>query len=181
MLPDDSLGYWLSYAQRSFSSAFAEVLRKHCIEQGKTYVITPHQWGVLSHLAQTQEPTISTLAQRLGVDAPAATNMVQRLEQSGLVERVRDREDQRLVKVSLSEERQEIMRTLQPVFESFNEQLLPGQERQAFIEELRHFIARVSPLMPESAGRFGFLREHLGYGKRERHPGRKEHSDDVCE
>ncbi len=27
MQPDDSIGYWLSYAQRSFSSAFSEVLR----------------------------------------------------------------------------------------------------------------------------------------------------------
>src|SRR5438874_9038986 len=88
----------------------------------------------------------SALAQRLGVDAPAVTNIVQRLEQSGLVERMRDREDQRIVKVSLSEEGQEIMRSLQ---------------RQTFIEELQRFVARVSTLVPVSVGRFGFIREHL--------------------
>ena len=82
-----------------------------------------------------------------------------------LVERVRDREDQRLVKVSLSEEGKEIMRSLQPVVEGFNEQLLPGPQRQAFIEDLQRFVARASTLVPESAGRFGFLREHLGYGR----------------
>src|SRR6266851_10424204 len=158
MQPDDSIGYWLSYAQRCFSSAFSEVLRTHCVEQGKAYVITPPQWGILSFIAHEQEQTIGALAQRLGVDAPAVTNIVQRLEQSGLVERVRDREDQRIVKVSLSEEGQGIMRTLQPVFEAFNEQLLPGPQRQAFLEDLQHFVARVSTLVPESAGRFGFLR-----------------------
>src|SRR5712691_9059108 len=162
MQPDNSIGYWLSYAQRCFSSAFSEVLRRHCAEQGKAYVITPSQWGILSFLAHEQEQTISALAQRLGVDAPAVTNIVQRLEQSGLVERVRDREDQRIVKVSLSEEGREIMRSLQLVVEAFNEQLLPGQERQAFIEDLQRFIARVSTRVPESAGRFGFLRERLG-------------------
>ena len=173
MQPDDSIGYWLMYAQRCFSAALTELLRRQCAEQGKDYVITTHQWGALSHLAQAGELTISTLAQRLVVDAPAVTNIVQRLEQSGLVERVRDREDQRRVSVSLSEEGREIMRSLQPVFEAFNEQLLPGQERQALLEELQRFVARVSPFVPESAGRFGLLREQLGYGEREGHPREK--------
>jgi DNA-binding MarR family transcriptional regulator len=167
MQPDDSIGYWLSYAQRCFSSAFYEVLRTHCVEQGKAYVITPPQWGILSFIAHKQEQTIGVLAQRLGVDAPAVTNIVKRLEQSGLVERVRDREDQRVVKVSLSEEGQEMVRSLQPVVEGFNGQLLPGPQRQAFIEDLQRFIARVSTVVPDSAERFGFLREHLGYGKGE--------------
>jgi DNA-binding MarR family transcriptional regulator len=167
MQPDDSIGYWLSYAQRCFSSVFSEVLRTHCVEEGKAYVITPAQWGILSFVAHEQEQTIGALAQRLGVDAPAVTNIVQRLEQSGLVERVRDREDQRVVKVSLSEEGQGIVRSLQSVVEIFTEQLLPGSQRQALIENLQRFIARVSLVVPESAGRFGFLREHLGYRKSE--------------
>jgi len=179
MQPDNSIGYWLSYAQRSFSSAFSEVLRRHCAEQGKAYVITPPQWGILSFVTREQVQTISVLAQRLGVDAPAVTNIVQRLEQSGLVERVRDREDQRVVKVSLSEEGQEIMRSLQPVVEAFNEQLLPGPQRQAFIEDLQRFSARASTLVPESAGRFGFLREHLEHRRAGRTLTRKENADDL--
>jgi DNA-binding MarR family transcriptional regulator len=160
MQPDDSIGYWLSYAQRCFSSAFSEILRRHCVEQGKAYVITPAQWGILSFIAHQQEQTIGALAKPLGVDAPAVTNIVQRLEQSGLVERVRDREDQRVVKVSLSGEGREMMHSLQPVVAAFNEQLLLGEERQEFLEHLRRFIARVSPLVPESAERFGNLRAH---------------------
>jgi DNA-binding MarR family transcriptional regulator len=154
-------------------------LRRLCAEQGKAYVITPAQWGILSFLAREREQTISALAQRLGFDAPAVTNIVQRLEQNGLVERVRDREDQRIVKVSLSEEGQQIMRSLQLVVEEFNEQLLPGPQRQAFMGELQRFFARVSTLMPESAGRFGFIREHLGYGEREKLLKRKENADDI--
>src|SRR5258708_34560800 len=102
MQPDDSIGYWLSYAQRCFSSAFYEVLRTHCGEQGKAYGITPPQWGILSFIAHKQEQTIGVLAQRLGVDAPAVTKIVKPLEQSGLVERATEREEQRGVKCSLS-------------------------------------------------------------------------------
>lgn len=142
-------------------------------------MITPAQWGILSFLAYEQEQTISTLAKSLGVDATAVTNIVQRLEQSGLVERIRDREDQRIVKVLLSKEGQEIMRTLQPVFEAFQEHVLPGQERHAFLEELQRFVARVSPFVPENAGRFGFVREHPGYGEHEKHLRRKEHDDEA--
>jgi hypothetical protein len=59
------------------------------------------------------------------------------------------------------------VRSLQPVVAVFNGQLLPAPQRQAFIEDLQHFIARVSTLVPESAGRFGLLRQHLGYGESE--------------
>ncbi|HKV01947.1 MAG TPA: hypothetical protein VJQ26_07470 [Ktedonobacteraceae bacterium] len=67
----------------------------------------------------------------------------------------------------LSKEGQEIVRSLRPVVEVFNGQLFSGPQRQAFIGDLQRFIARVSTLVPESAGRFGFLREHLEYGKSE--------------
>src|SRR5260370_42434985 len=103
MEADDWNGYGLFYAQRCFSAAFSEVLRTHCVEQGKAYVITPPQWGILSFIAHKQEQTIGVLAHRLGVDAPAVTNIVKRLGQSGLVERVPDRGDQRVAKASLRE------------------------------------------------------------------------------
>ncbi len=44
------LSYWLFYAQRCVAYAFAEVMRAHCEERGKPYVITPPQWGALSLL-----------------------------------------------------------------------------------------------------------------------------------
>jgi MarR family len=91
---EDTIGYWLSYAQRCFAAAFFEVLRARCVELGKPYVITPPQWGILVLLSHEDGQTISALAQHLCVDGPAVTNLVKRLEQveqCGLVERVRDR------------------------------------------------------------------------------------------
>jgi DNA-binding MarR family transcriptional regulator len=161
MQPQDTIGYWLSYALRYVGSAFFEVLEAHCMERGKAYVITPAQWGVMALLSATGEQTIGLLAQQLSVDAPAITAIVRRLEQSGLVERVHDREDRRVVKVSLTAEGQDIIHSLDPVVAAFNEQLLSHDQRQVFLAQLQHLIARISAVAPDTGTRFCFLREHL--------------------
>jgi DNA-binding MarR family transcriptional regulator len=161
MQPSDTISYWLSYTLRYVGSAFFEVLRAHCVERGKPYVVTPPQWAVLAFVSESGGQTIGTLAQKLGVEAPAITGIVTRLEQSGLVERVHDREDRRVVKVSLTAEGQDIVRSLDPVVAAFNERLLPGDQRQALLEQLQHLIARVSEVMPDMGNRLGLLSEYL--------------------
>src|SRR5579864_6402955 len=96
--PEDSLGYWLFYAQRCVEYAFSEVLRVSCLKQEKSYVVTPPQWGVLALLYEHDGLTIGAISQRRGIDAPTVTGIVKRLEQSGLVERRHDRTDRRVVK-----------------------------------------------------------------------------------
>jgi DNA-binding MarR family transcriptional regulator len=161
MQPQDTIGYWLSYTLRYIASAFFEVLRAHCVERGKAYAITPPQWGMMAILSAHGEQTISMLAQKLSVDAPAITAIVGRLEQSGLVERVHDREDRRVVKVYLTAEGQDIIRSLDPVVAAFNERLLPGDQRQAFFEQLQQLIATVSTIAPGTGDRFSFLSKYL--------------------
>lgn len=48
--------------------------------------------------------TQSEIANQLGVQGATVTNMLQRMEEAGLVTRQRDREDNRLVRVYLTEE-----------------------------------------------------------------------------
>src|SRR5438105_240584 len=54
------LSYWLFYAQRCVAYAYAEVLRAHCEERAKPYVITPPQWGALSLLRAPRWTKFST-------------------------------------------------------------------------------------------------------------------------
>lgn len=161
MQPQDTIGYWLSYAMRYVGSAFFEVLEAHCRERGKAYVITPPQWGLMALVQAHGEQTVSALAQQLGVDAPAITAFVRRLEQNGLVERVHDREDRRVVKIYLTAEGHDILRSLDPVVAAFNERVLPLDQRQAFFEQLQQLIAAVSTLAPDVGNRFSFLAECL--------------------
>ncbi|GHO46259.1 MarR family winged helix-turn-helix transcriptional regulator [Ktedonospora formicarum] len=141
------LTYWLFYTERCVSYAYAEVLRAHCVEREKPYVVTPPQWGALSLLLAQNGMTIGTMSQKRGVDAPAATGIITRLEQIGLVERQHDREDRRVVKVYLTEEGRDISQTLAISVEHFEQSLKRG-----FVEgELDHFLAQLQQLILNAA------------------------------
>jgi DNA-binding MarR family transcriptional regulator len=154
------LSYWLFYAQRCVAYAYAEVLRAHCEERAKPYVITPPQWGALSLLLVHDGMTIGAMGQKRGVDAPAATGIIMRLEQNGLVERRHDREDRRLVKVYLTEEGRDISHTLVSSVEHFEQSMKRGfseSEMDRFLAQLQQLIANASEIGPGLGDRFGLL------------------------
>lgn len=154
------LSYWLFYAQRCVAYAYAEVLRAHCEERGKPYVITPPQWGALSLLLVQDGMTIGAMSQKRGVDAPAATGIITRLEQCGLVERRHDREDRRVVKVYLTDEGRDISNTLVSSVEHFEQSMKRGfseSEMDRFLLQLQQLIANADEIGPGLGDRFGLL------------------------
>ncbi len=66
------------------------------------------QIKLMIHLANHGPQTMSELAEGLEVTTPAITGLVDKLEKRGMVERLRDREDRRVVRVCLSPEAQQI-------------------------------------------------------------------------
>ena len=154
------LSYWLFYTHRCVAYAYAEVLRAHCEERGKPYVITPPQWGALSLLLAQDGLTIGTMSQKRGVDAPTATGIITRLEQNGLVERRHDREDRRVVKVYLTEEGRDIVNTLASSVEHFEQSMKRGfseSEMDRFLLQLQQLIANAAEIGPGLGDRFGLL------------------------
>lgn len=152
------LTYWLFYTERCVSYAYAEVLRAHCQERGKPYVITPPQWGALSLLLVQDGMTIGTMSQKRGVDAPAATGIITRLEQSGLVERRHDRGDRRVVKVYLTDEGRDISSTLVSTVEHFEQSLkqrFSEGEMDRFLAQLQQLIMNAAEIEPGLFDRFG--------------------------
>ncbi len=154
------LSYLLFYTERCVVYAYAEVLRAHCEERGKPYVITPPQWGALSPLLVQDGMTIGTMSQKRGVDAPAATGIITRLEQSGLVERRHDREDRRVVKVYLTDEGRDISHTLVSSVEHFEQSLKRGfseSELDRFLLQLQQLITNAAEVGPGLGDRFRLL------------------------
>jgi len=154
------LSYWLFYAERCVTFAYAEVLRAHCEERGKAYVVTPPQWGALSLLLVQDGMTIGTMSQKRGVDAPAATGIVTRLEQIGLVERRHDRVDRRVVKVYLTDEGRDISHTLASVVERFEQSLKRGfseSEMDRFLVQVQRLITNAAEIVPGLGDRFNLL------------------------
>lgn len=160
--PQDYLGFWIFYAERTVSYAFYEALKTRCTEHGKHYAVTPPQFGILYLLYGGDGATPGTLSQKLGVDAPTITGIVKRLEQSGLVERVHDREDRRVVKIYLTDEGRSITPSLREVATHFNQILtqgFSGDEVQDTIMRLQRIIANLSVVGPNMGDRFGLLPE----------------------
>ena len=154
------LSYWLFYAQRCVAYAYADVLRAHCEQRAKPYVITPPQWGALSLLLVDDGMTISAISQKRGVDAPAGTGIITRLEQLGLVERRHDREDRRVVKVYLTDEGRDISNTLVSVVEQFEQRMKRGfseSEMDRFLGQLQQLIVNAAEIGPGLGDRFGLL------------------------
>lgn len=154
------LSYWLFYAQRCVAYAYAEVMRAHCEERGKPYIVTPPQWGALSLLLVQDGLTIGSMSQKRGVDAPTATGIIKRLEQHGLVERRHDREDRRVVKVYLTAEGREILQTLAAPVAQFERSMTRGfaaGELDHFLAQLQQIIGNVSEIGPGLGDRFGLL------------------------
>lgn len=154
MRPDDTLGYWLKQTMRGVSIAFAGVLQTTCDALGKPYVITPPQWFALGLLASEQHLPIGTLAQRLAVDASVATGIVKRLEQHGLVERIHDRADYRLVRLRLTTEGADVTQALAAAVAVFNQRLLQGfspEEHALLLHQLARIRANARSALGETA------------------------------
>jgi DNA-binding MarR family transcriptional regulator len=158
--PEDAVGYWLFYAQRCVEYAFLEVLKQCCVEQGKTYVVTPAQWGLLSLLYEHDGATIGTISQIRGFDAPTITGVVKRVEQNGLVKRWHDRADRRVVKVYLTDEGRAILPHLFKTVAKFNATMVQGfskSEEQEMLQKLQQVIANMSLVAPGTGDRFHLL------------------------
>jgi DNA-binding MarR family transcriptional regulator len=174
-VPIENLGYWLFYAQRCAEHAFGTVLEAWCKEQGKPYVITPSQWGALQLLFERDGITIGKIAQVRGVDAATITGIINRLEQSGLVERRHNREDRRNVRVYLTEEgrsiKDSLSRAVENVYYSILMRGFSEEDLQDFLHKLQQVVANVSIVAPDTGDRFHLLPARF------RHPGHEDETE----
>jgi DNA-binding MarR family transcriptional regulator len=102
--------------------------------------VTPRMLSYLRHLAAAGPLTVGEQASHLGISHATATEVVDRLEAKGLVERMKDDGDQRRVFVSLTERGREQTAALagRNVEDPFLQAVaaLPASTRAAIIEGL---------------------------------------------
>lgn len=124
-------------------NAFAELLQAKCTALGMPFAVTPSQWGALAWLEEDDGVPIGTLAHHLDIEASVTTGIVQRLEQRGLLERVHDHADRRVVKIFLTQQGRELVQALEPVALAFHRRLFQGfstEEQRAFVTQLHHLM-----------------------------------------
>jgi len=152
MRTEQTFGFLLKQTMQRVTNAFADTLQTACASLGKPYMITPPQLFALALLASDQDLPIGTLAQRMVLDASVVTGIIRRLEQQGLVERVHDRIDYRLVRLHLAAEGQELIQALAPVLTTFNQRLLQGfspEEQERLREQLAGIRANALSIQRE--------------------------------
>jgi len=96
MVAEETVGYLIKLLHQS--------LHREIDRQMAPLDLTAMQWRPIAILALGQADNPVELARRLGVDTGAMTRTLDRLEAKGLLRRVRNQQDRRMVRLELTEE-----------------------------------------------------------------------------
>lgn len=100
-LPDDAVELRL-FVLRHFRQLFKSVKSHFQTVEVNTGVSGSQLWA-LAEIAERGGARVGEIADVLSIKHSTASNLIDRLEQRGLVARERDRDDQRVVRVTISE------------------------------------------------------------------------------
>ena len=104
--------------------------------------VTTAQWRVLLRLAREPGLKQVELAERMDVEPITACRIVDRLEESGLVERLRDPEDRRAWRLELTGKAEPLVKRLGAIAEEMSAEAFAGLSPDE-IENMRTALARV--------------------------------------
>lgn len=110
------LPYQLSVAASRVSKGFE---RRYAKQAG----LSVPEWRVLAHLAQSEEVSVREIEARVDMEKSKVSRAASRLEQNGLVAKVINPADRRLVSLSLTPEGRALMARLSPMAGGFQAEL----------------------------------------------------------
>ena len=118
-------------------TSVSRAVKAHLESRLLSYGVHAGQQFILECLWREDGLTPGELAQRIGVETPTATRAAQRMEAAGLVRRVPDQEDARLVRVCLTERGREVQTLLPALLRTSTEEVLAGLTQEERAELLR--------------------------------------------
>ena len=126
------------------------LLRRICFEIKKKgrellsgYNITPPQFDALQKIRWNGEMTIGELSNTLYLAPSTITDLVDRMEKNGLVERIRDTKDRRVVKVAVLEKGCQLIEEVLHLRCEFISEILSDvstEGKEEFIKYLEIFV-----------------------------------------
>ncbi len=118
-------------------------------EQGrkilKNYTITPPQFSALQWLLEHGDMTIGDLSNRMFLAFSTTTDLVDRMENSELVKRVRDEKDRRVIRVHLLPEGMRIIEEVIQKRQEYLQDVLVNYDEQ----EIQQFSGLLAKLHEE--------------------------------
>ena len=137
----DSLGFLISDVSR--------LMRRRFDERARQVGATRAQWRTLTTLSRNEGLNQGALAELLEVEPITLCRMIDRLEESGLVERRRDPADRRAWQLFLTDKSKPILDDLRGMADDLFEQALVGMDpptRDALTESLTRIRANLLAL-----------------------------------
>lgn len=110
--------------------------------------LMPRQFAVMMAIANSEEPSQTTLVERTGIDRSTMADIVRRLTSRGLVQRRRTRRDARRYAVRLTDKGETALRTAEPAARTTDEKILSAlapTQRDAFLRSLSRIVMAVEP------------------------------------
>jgi DNA-binding MarR family transcriptional regulator len=132
---NDSVGYLLARTK----SATSNIVNQHTMAE---LGITHTQASIVFMLAKGRCSTAVDLAHEYGIDASAITRLVDRLEKRGLLRRLRNAEDRRVVKLELTDAGYAAAARLPAIFKTTLATALAGFAPEE-IDQMRHMLRRM--------------------------------------
>jgi len=118
-------------------TSVSRAVKSHLESRLLAYGVHAGQQFILECLWREDGLTPGELAQRIGVETPTVTRAAQRMEVTGLVRRMPDAEDARLVRVFLTERGREVQRLLPALLRAATEEVLAGLTQEERTELVR--------------------------------------------
>ena len=118
-------------------TSVSRAVKTHLESQLLAYGVHAGQQFILECLWREDGLTPGELAQRIGVETPTVTRAAQRMEVTGLVRRIPDPDDARLVRVYLTERGREVQTLLPALLHAATEEVLVGLKQEERTELVR--------------------------------------------
>jgi DNA-binding MarR family transcriptional regulator len=115
---DDCVTYIASNALKEISEKLNDIL----VGKGSTRV----QWIALYYISLNHNINQSDLSRKMNVKTPTMVKLIDRLEKEGLVMRTADKNNRRIVQLSLTDKGIEINKILLPIGDTFSKTISSG-------------------------------------------------------
>ncbi len=118
--------------------------------------LTPRQFAVMMAIANSEEPSQTTLVEVTGIDRSTMADIVRRLTSRGLVQRRRTRRDARRYAVRLTDKGETALRQAEPAARTTDEKILAAlapTQRDLFLKSLSRIVLAVEPEAAHRNGR----------------------------
>ncbi|QDW90810.1 MarR family winged helix-turn-helix transcriptional regulator [Staphylococcus chromogenes] len=123
-----------------FYVASKEVIKKYATHL-KSYDLTYTSYITLKSIQPDEVVNIKTLGNRIYLNSGTLTPLIKKLDQKGLVQKVRDEEDERNLNISLTNEGLKVQQYLHEVTEEVYKELkFEGDDMEQLISILERFI-----------------------------------------